>query len=69
VYGGQSSLLTNGVDCRYPQSAFTLLHSLHLYDFCLFRSRLTVPTSAEVVWLEEVVVWPVVVSVVIALQM
>jgi hypothetical protein len=68
VYGGQRSLLTNGVDCRYPLSAFTLLRSMHLYDFHLLPSRLTVPTSAKDVWLKEVVVWSVVASVVIALQ-
>ena len=30
VFGVQGSLLANGLDCRYPLSAFTLLRCIHL---------------------------------------
>ena len=69
VYGGQSSFPANGVNCRYPLSAFASLRFMHLYDSRLLPSRLIVPTSAEVVGLQEVVLWSVVASFVIALKM
>jgi len=40
VFGGQGSLLANGVDCLYPLSVFTLLRCIHLYDSCFLPSRL-----------------------------
>jgi len=65
VYGGQGSLLANGVDCRYPFSAFVSLRFMHLYDSRLLPSRLILPMSAENVGLEEDDVWSVVACVVI----
>jgi hypothetical protein len=64
VCGCQRSLVANGVGCLYPLATFTVLLCMHLYGSGLLPSRLIVPTSAEDVGLDEVVVWPVVASVV-----